>query len=417
MRHFTGNLQHAALEGKHKRRSRERRPAVEGLEERALLSAAHDLAVHKHFAVPDHRAKHSAVPVHMPVSGYKITPLVSDIPGKAQITDPSLVNPWETNFPQDKHNDPYVWVSDQGTGVATMYKISKNGSTVEQSRLTVYIPTVAHSTQTGPTGVVYNSTNKFSIPTPGGGGTRAIYIFDTLEGTIEGWSPASYGTQFAAEIVVDNHSTAEYTGLAAGSVDGKHYIYAANDKPGGGIEVYNDSFHRMTFKGGGNFVDRDLPAGFTPYGVHDLGNDLYVTYRGPNYQGGAVAEFSNDGTFMRLIASNGASGPLQSPWGMAAQLKRLGAAQAPTGFGGKLTTDLLVGNFSSGQIDAYNVKSGQFEGTLDDKNGNPLAIPGLRTIHFGPGLGASGHTKIAILFTADIDNGNHGLYGEITPVT
>ncbi len=61
MRHSTRNLQHTVLEGKHKRRSRERRPAVEGLEERALLSAAHDLAVHKHFAVPDDK----------PVSGYQ----------------------------------------------------------------------------------------------------------------------------------------------------------------------------------------------------------------------------------------------------------------------------------------------------------------------------------------------------------
>ncbi len=57
MRHSTRNLQHTVLEGKHKRRSRERRPAVEGLEERALLSAAHDLAVHKHFAVPDAQAR------------------------------------------------------------------------------------------------------------------------------------------------------------------------------------------------------------------------------------------------------------------------------------------------------------------------------------------------------------------------
>jgi uncharacterized protein (TIGR03118 family) len=405
MRDSTRNLQHTVLEGKHKRQSRKRRPAVEGLEERALLSAAHDLAVHKH----------SAVPVHMPVSGYKIIPLASDISGKAQLPDPSLVDPWDINFPQDKHNDPYVWVADQGTGVATMYKIS-NGSAVKKSLLTVYFPAVAHSTQTGPTGVVFNSTNKFRMPAIGNGATPAVYIFDTLAGTIEGWSPAGIFGEFAAEIVVDNHSTAEYTGLADGSVDGKHYIYAANDAPGGGIEVYSDSFDRRNFKGD-NFAAPKSLDGFTPYGVHDLGNDLYVTYRGPNNQGGAVAEFANDGRFMRLIASNGASGPLQSPWGMAAQLKRLGAAQAPIGFGGKLSTDLLVGNFSSGQIDAYNVTSGQFEGTLDDKNGNPLTIPGLRTIHFGPGLGASGHTKIAILFTADIDNGNHGLYGEITPAT
>ena len=68
--------------------------------------------------------------------------LVSDIPGMAQITDPSLVDPWDINFPQDKHNDPLVWVADQGTGVATMYNISTDGSTVTKSPLTVTIPTV-----------------------------------------------------------------------------------------------------------------------------------------------------------------------------------------------------------------------------------------------------------------------------------
>ena len=44
----------------------------------------------------------------------------------------------------------------------------------------------------------------------------------------------------------------------------------------------------------------------------------------------------------------------------------------------------------------------------------PLKIAGLRTIHFGAGLGDSA-TKIALLFTAD--NGNQGLYGTITYVT
>src|SRR5271157_5819221 len=100
MRHSSRNSQHTLLEGKHKRRSRERRPAVEGLEERALLSAAHDLAVHKHFAVPDAK----------PVSGYHITYLVSNVHNKfgqpqPQLIDPSLVNPWEINWPQDTHED------------------------------------------------------------------------------------------------------------------------------------------------------------------------------------------------------------------------------------------------------------------------------------------------------------------------
>jgi uncharacterized protein (TIGR03118 family) len=200
-------------------------------------------------------------------------------------------------------------------------------------------------------------------------------------------------------IMVNNSSTAEYTGLAAGNIGSQDYIYAANDIASPGIEVYNGSFDRVTLAGG-NFVDPELPKGFMPYGVHDLGNHLYVTYRGPEWQGGAVAEFFNDGRFMRQIASNGASGPLQSPWG-AAEFS-------------KTSKDLFVGNFSSGQIDRYN-QAGVFKGMLRDSNGNPLTIPGLRTIHFGPGLGASGHTKIALLFTAGPHNGKDGLYGMITP--
>jgi uncharacterized protein (TIGR03118 family) len=403
MPHSTRNLQHTVLEGKHKRPSRERRPAVEGLEERALLSAAHDLAVHKHFAVPPQPAhKHFGVPPQ-PVSGFKQTNLVSDIPGKAQLYDPSLVNPWDINFPQLPGIDPPVWVADQGTGVATMYQITNHGSTVTKSSLTVTIPTFPQSisTQTGPTGVVYDPLKKFSMPGPGGASVPAIYIFDTLQGTIEGYNPVPHKNNSSAEIlVIPTPYTTVYTGLAAGTVGSTHYIYAANDIASPGIDVYNGSFVRVTLRGG-NFVDPDLPPRFTPYGVHDLGNHLYVTYRGPEWQGGAVAEFSNDGRFMRQIASNGASGPLQSPWG-AAEFS-------------KTSKDLFVGNYSSGQIDRYN-QAGVFKGMLTDSNGNPLTIPGLRTIHFGSGLGASG-PKIALLFTAGIDNENNGLYGTITPVT
>ena len=98
---------------------------------------------------------------------------------------------------------------------------------------------------------------------------------------------------------------------------------------------------------------------------------------------------------------------------------------------GDVGGDLLVGNFSSGQIDAYNVTlspseaSGQFLGRLLNKNGTPLTIPGLRSIHFGPGLGDSGSTHVGLLFTAEISipftnafaNWNISLYGEITPAS
>ena len=62
-------------------------------------------------------------------------------------------------------------------------------------------------------------------------------------------------------------------------------------------------------------------------------------------------------------------------------------------------------------------------GQLLNANGTPLTIPGLRSIHFGPGLGDSGSTHVGLLFTADSSipltnaggNGNVSLYGMITP--
>jgi uncharacterized protein (TIGR03118 family) len=375
---------------------------------------------------------------------YVQTNLVSNVEGMALITDPELVNPWGVNFPQLPGINPPVVVADQGTGVATSYQISSDGGTVMESSSPVTIPTVGSSKPSGPTGVVQNTNkNEFLIP-----GTQipATYIFDTLQGTIVG----SYanGTTTSAMIAVNNSTAgAEYTGLAVGTVDtfaSQDFIYAANEGKNPGIQVFNDSFQQVplgprpigvpTF---GYFIDPHLPAGFIPYGVRDIslgasGNkadaDLFVTYRSPNFRGGAIAVFTNDGTFLGQIASDKKeAGALQSPWGLAFIKHSFG----------EFSDDLLVGNFSSGQIDAYTVTvvnpepgiSGMASAVLDGKvlNGDglaPLTIPGLRSIHFGPGLPDSGrpdHTHVALLFTAETDtikagvDRNLSLYGEITP--
>ena len=148
------------------------------------------------------------------------------------------------------------------------------------------------------------------------------------------------------------------------------------------------------FKGKGNFFDKKLPAGFTPYGVHVLENTLIVTYRGPNGVGGAVDKFTNDGKLLKRFGggSNGASGRFQSPWG-AAVISMQNAADI-AGFG-PYAPDVLIGNYRSGEIDAYNFTSGKYDGTLGTyaSGGSklvPLVLPGLRTIHFGPGLSLFG---------------------------
>jgi uncharacterized protein (TIGR03118 family) len=415
MRIPTRNLQHTVLEGKHKRQSRKRRPAVEGLEERALLSAAHDLAVHKHRAVPDDNTGND----------YRAYALVSNAYVNAVKIDPRLVDPWDINFPQKSGTYPPIFVADQGTGVVTMYQIRGKGKTVTKSPLTVKIPTVGSSTPTGPTGVVYDPQNVFLIKGRHGQKVPATYIFATLQGTIEGYSTDSKAGKNSAEIVVANNnpSTTEYTGLAAGTFDGQHYIYAANDKASPGIDVYNTSFQPVTFHTPFDFfpqfTDPYLPKGFTPYGVHYLENNLIVTYRGPNLVGGAVAEFTSDGQFEKQFdCDTTTTGRLQSPWG-AAVISEYSAANA-AGFG-QYAPDVLIGNYSSGQIDAYNFSSGEFVGKLK-AGGTPLVIPGLRTIHFGPGLRISGQTPlkphVALLFTEDpVDGNNASIYGEITPLT
>ena len=378
------------------------RPALEGLEERAMLSAA-----------------------------YVQTNLVSNVAGLARIYDQYLVDPWDVNFPQLPGINPPVVVADQGSGVATSYQISSDGLTVTESSSPVTIPTVGSSEPSGPTGLVQNTDPQgFKIPGPEKGtpAVSASYIFDTLQGTIGGFAvnnPDTSPLQITdpAQIMVKNGSAgAEYTGLATGTFDGKDYIYAANEGTNPGIQVFNSSFQRVPLGPGpigvvtfGNFIDPILPKGFMPYGVRDLSlgagskqdADLFVTYRGPNYQGGAVAEFTNDGTFVRQLGSDTTSnGNLQSPWGL---------AYVNGGFG-EFSGDLLVGNFSSGQIDAYNLPLGRnptYE-VVDNTSGTPLTIPGLRSIHFGPGLGDYGSTHVGLLFTA-VGNSNYSLYGEITP--
>jgi uncharacterized protein (TIGR03118 family) len=387
MHHSIRDSQQTLLKRWHKRRSRDRRPVVEGLEDRALLSAAHDLTVHGH--IDAQRAKKT-------VSGYQQTNLVSDIAGMAQITDSALVNPWGLAF----SSKTPAWVSNQGTGTATIYTVTPSGA-VTKSPLTVAVPKVSSGSAIGPTGQVFNSTSDFSIPGPSGS-VPAVFIFDTLQGTIEGWNPGSSGGLSSAEVVVNNSSTAVYTGLATGNSGGVNFLYAANDMASPGIEVYNGSFTRVTLAG--NFVDPKLPKGFVPYNVQNINGALYVTYRGSNFRGGAVAEFNTDGTFIRQIASNKTSGNLQSPWGVVV---------APAAFG-KFSNDLLVGNFSSGLIDAYSVK-GKFAGHLATTAKRPIKIPGLWSLDLGSGTNAGPTTSL--LFTAGIDGQAHGLFGSLQAVT
>src|SRR5881394_4240061 len=124
---------------------------------------------------------------------YSWTNFQSDIAGVAQHTDPNLVNPWGMAV----SSGGTIWVSDNGTGVSTLY--NQQGAA---QPLIVTIPTAVRNRGTGnPTGVVFNGTSFFQV-TKNGTSAPAFFIFVSEDGSISGWNPTLDGTH--AIIAVDN---------------------------------------------------------------------------------------------------------------------------------------------------------------------------------------------------------------------
>src|SRR5881396_3513286 len=120
--------------------------------------------------------------------------LQSDIPGVAQHTDPNLVNPWGMAA---NSNGTVIWVSDNGTGVSTLYH--QDGTALS---LIVTIPAEHHHDTGNPTGVVFNGTSFFQV-TKNGNSQPARFIFASEDGVISGWNSMVDPTN--AIIAVDHH--------------------------------------------------------------------------------------------------------------------------------------------------------------------------------------------------------------------
>lgn len=327
-------------------------------------------------------------------AGYIQVNLVSDIASIApgQPADPGLVNPWGMSF---SSTSP-IWVSNQGTNTATLYNALS--PTIKQG-LIVSIPG-GLGPPDEPTGQVFNSTSSdFMIPAPTGT-VKAIFLFDTLQGTLEGWNPGSNGGTGNAEPLVSVPG-AVFTGMTLDSTGGMNYLYAADAT--GHIRVYNGAFTDVTGTAfAGKFVDPNPVAGFTPYNIQDLGGNLFVTYAaatsmGAPLPGGYVDEFDAAGNFIQRIVTNG---PVNAPWGLAI---------APASFG-PFGGDLLVGNLYNSTIDAFNLSnSNHLDGSIAVSTGFASPV-GLWALDFGNGTTGNAN---ALYFTAGINDQKDGLFGEI----
>jgi uncharacterized protein (TIGR03118 family) len=345
-----------------------------------------------------------AAPASAHTTAYRQINLVSDQPGKAPLTDSDLVNAWGLAASPGTNAVPGspLWVADNGSDKATLYA-GATATSVSKVGLVVSV------TGAAPTGQVFNSDpSAFVVRDKKGHSGSSVFIFDTENGTIDGWSPAvgAVGTNpsTVTEVARNRGARTVFKGLAIAQLSGKTYLYATNFRSGR-VEAYNSAFKRARLPGG-RFVDPRLPAGYGPFGIAEISGKLYVTFAkqdatrhddvaGPGH--GFVDVFTNGGAFVRRLVARGA---LDSPWGL---------ALAPAGFG-QFSGDLLVGNFGNGHINVYSPATGAHLGQLRRPNGQPIVIDGLWGLRFGNGNAARTNQ---LIFSAGPDHESHGLLGKI----
>jgi len=304
------------------------------------------------------------------------------------------------------------WIADNNSNVATLYsgtgQIQTNAVT-GSSTVGIFIPPSAAGVPANPTGQVYNRNGGFLISTIKGQET-ALFIFAGEGGTIAAWAKDSGATALTMYDDGVDYGTrhAVYKGLALGAVNRASFLYAT-DLHNNKIDVFDTNFGKPQDMQG-KFLDPTMPAGFAPFGIVALNNQLYVTYakRDAAMHGettgaglGYVNVFDFSGNFISRFAS---AGPLNAPWGI---------ALAPAGLG-SLAGDLLIGNFGDGTINIFPPNGTSLAtsmGPLRLNNGAMFAVPGLWSLVFGDG--DSDKPLTTLFYTAGFANQTDGVFGSI----
>jgi uncharacterized protein (TIGR03118 family) len=324
-------------------------------------------------------------------NSYQVRYVVSDGGVPADNMDANLVNGWGVAF----NPNGFVWVADNGTGLATLY----DGLGNPQS-LVVTIPGADPDTPGTPTGIVFSGSNDFQVH-KGTASGPSRFIFASEDGVISGWAPNVDGTHALHAVLM---TSAVYKGLTIASLAGANMLYAA-DFHGHKIDVFRANFSPVKIPGA--FVDPNVPANFSPFNILALGGRLYVTYAQKEDDGndevhgpglGIVDAYDTSGRLLQRVASGGT---LNAPWGMVI---------APAGFG-DFSGRLLVGNFGDGTINAFDVDTGQFVGQLRSPGGDVIAIDGLWGIAFGNNL--NNQPATTLFFAAGPNDESNGAYGRI----
>jgi uncharacterized protein (TIGR03118 family) len=354
-------------------------------------------------------------PVVQASSGFADTALVSDKVGVVATTtiiDANLSNPWGVAIAPGL---PF-WVADNNNNRSTLYSgtgANETESITGSNEVGIDIPASAAGVPANPTGQVYNGDGGFLITTSAGK-ESALFIFDGEGGTIAGWAAGSGATAVTAydDGVANGANHAVYKGLALATLNGSAFLYAT-DLHNNKVDVFDTNFAKPTAMQG-KFIDPEIPAGFVPFGIVVLNEQLYVSYTKQDAAKhdettgaglGYIDVFDFSGNFVSRFAS---AGVLNAPWGMAV---------APTGFG-SLAGDVLVGNFGDGKINVFAPNGTALAasmGPLTVTNGGAISVPGLWSLVFGNG--DSDKPVTTLFYTAGFADQTDGVFGSIAVST
>jgi uncharacterized protein (TIGR03118 family) len=329
-----------------------------------------------------------------PGGAYKVTPLVSSIPGVAPLTDPELVNAWGLT-----------------RGATTPWWVADNGPDPTASKSTVYTgggtKVLSVNVLGGPTGTVFAGIDgNFQIGTDTDATLApARFIFATENGDLRAWRGGSTALVTPA---TSSTADAKFKGLAITPPTAGSPLLYATDFHNNEVDVFNGAWQNVTPQDA--FKDPRVPHGYAPFGIQTIGSNVFVTYAKQDAdaeddvhgQGlGFVDEYDLEGNLVARVAQHG---QLNAPWGL---------AMAPPSFG-RFKGDLLVGNFGDGQINAYAQGHGGWHhvGTLRSSSGGKLVIDGLWALEFG-NTGSNGDPN-TLFFTAGPNDESDGLFGTIT---
>jgi uncharacterized protein (TIGR03118 family) len=333
-------------------------------------------------------------PVGLFAQRYTQTDLVGSSLGIAPKTDPNLVNPWGLARPSA---GPW-WVADNGTGKSTLYDGDGNIRS-----LVVTIPQSPPAGAVGsPTGIVFNGSSDFALAP----GKPAVFLFVAQDGSVSGWNPQVNPTVAITKVLGSSKSI--FTGATVAQNGSHRFLYVA-DFRAGKVVVYDTNFQRRWLHPLA-FFPFFVRRGFAPFNIQNIGGNLYVAYAkqdeekedevaGPGL--GFVNVYTPRGFFIQRLEHGNW---FNAPWGL---------VSAPSDFG-SFSHKILVGQFGSGEILAFNAVTGRFEGKLRNENNQVIEIEGLWGISFGDG-NLSGPAN-ALFFAAGIDDEQAGLFGKLTPL-